>query len=189
MTTSPESHRPEPNVLPRTFWSALAVCFLLVLGIWIVFGQTIHYGFINYDDDLYIYENPMVTRGLDLFEIPHVFAHDTGPDEWYPLTEISHMSDWQLYGPNAGGHHLTNVLLHAATAILLFLALRKMTAALWPSAFVAAVFAVHPLRVESVAWVMERKDVLSGFFFMLALWTWARYVQNRKMTDDREATS
>ncbi len=98
------------------------------------------------------------------------------------------MSDWQLYGPNAGGHHLTNVILHAATAILLFLALRKMTGALWPSAFVAAVFAVHPLRVESVAWVMERKDVLSGFFFMLALWTWARYAQNRTVIHDREAT-
>ncbi len=78
MTTSQESHRPEPNVPPHTFWSALAVCFLLVLGIWIVFGQTIHYGFINYDDDLYIYENPTVTRGLDLFrEIPHVFASMT----------------------------------------------------------------------------------------------------------------
>jgi tetratricopeptide (TPR) repeat protein len=186
MTNSPESHRPEPNVPPRTFWSALAVCLLLALGVWIVFGQTIHYGFINYDDDLYIYENPMVTRGLDIFEIPHVFAHDTGPDEWYPLAEISHMLDWQLYGPDAGGHHLTNVILHAATAILLFLALRKMTGTLWTSAFVAVVFAVHPLRVESVAWVMERKDVLSGFFFMLALWTWARYAQNRTGTASRE---
>jgi protein O-mannosyl-transferase len=188
MTTSPESHRPEPNVLPRGFWSVLAICFLLALGVWIVFGQTIRYGFINYDDDAYVYENPMVTRGLDIFEIPRVFAHDTGPNEWCPLTDISHMFDWQLYGPNAGGHHLTNVILHAATAILLFLTLRKMTEVLWQSAFVAAVFAVHPLRVESVAWVVERKDVLSGFFFMLALWTWVRYAQNRMVAENHETT-
>jgi tetratricopeptide (TPR) repeat protein len=95
------------------------------------------------------------------------------------------MLDWQLYGANAGGHHLTNVLLHAATAILLFLVLRKMTGALWRSAFVAAVFAIHPLRVESVAWVSERKDVLSGLFFMLTLWAYARYVQESKIQSPR----
>ena len=87
------------------------------------------------------------------------------------------MLDWQFYGANAGGHHLTNVLLHAVTAILLFLVLYKMTAALWRSAFVAAVFAIHPLRVESVAWVTERKDVLCGVFFMLTLWAYWGYVR------------
>ncbi len=87
------------------------------------------------------------------------------------------MLDCQLYGLNAGGHHLTNVLLHAASAILLFLILRQMTGSLWRSAFVAAIFAIHPLRVESVAWISERKDVLSGFFFMLTLGAYLRYVQ------------
>ncbi len=96
---------------------------------------------------------------------------------WHPLTWLSHMLDCQLYGLKPGGHHLTNVLLHAAAAILLFLALRRMTGALWPSAWVAAVFAIHPLRVESVAWVAERKDVLSGLFFMLTLWFYARYAE------------
>ena len=90
---------------------------------------------------------------------------------------MSHMLDCQLYGLNAGGHHLTNVLLHTASAILLFLVLRRMTGFLWRSAFVAAVFAIHPLRVESVAWVAERKDVLSGLFFMLTLWAYMRYAQ------------
>ena len=90
---------------------------------------------------------------------------------------MSHMLDCQLYGLNPGGHHLTNVLLHTATVILLFLVLRRMTGFLWRSAFVAAVFAIHPLRVESVAWVAERKDVLSGLFFMLTLWAYTRYAQ------------
>ena len=93
---------------------------------------------------------------------------------------ISHILDCQFYGLNPGGHHLTNVLLHTATAILLFLVLRRMTGFLWRSAFVAAVFAIHPLRAESVAWVAERKDVLSGLFFMLTLWAYARYVASAK---------
>ena len=96
-----------------------------------------------------------------------------------PVTWISHMLDCQLYGLNAGGHHLTNVLLHAATAVLLFLVLRRMTGRLWPSALVAAVFAIHPLRVESVAWVTERKDVLSGLFFVLTLGAYVGYVRRR----------
>ena len=101
---------------------------------------------------------------------------------WHPLTMLSHMLDCQLYGLNAGGHHLTNVLLHTATVILLFLVLRRMTGFLWRSAFVAAVFAIHPLRVESVAWVAERKDVLSGLFFMLTLWAYVRYAQTSSVS-------
>lgn len=186
MTNHPESPRPEPNVPAHSFLSSLAICLLLALAVGMVFGQTIHDTFINYDDDAYIYENPTVTRGFDIYEIPTIFVHRTGLDEWNPLTEISHMLDWQLYGPNAGGHHLTNIILHAATAILLFLTLRRLTGALGRSALVAAVFAIHPLRVESVAWVAERKDVLSGFFFMLALWTWARYAQNRPGAENKE---
>ena len=160
-------------------WLSLAVCLALSLAVWVVFGRTLHYGFVNYDDDLYVYKNPIVTGGLNPHEIVWVSTHDNGLGEWFPLTDISHMLDWQFYGLNAGGHHLTNVLLHTATAMLLFLVLRKLTGAFWRAAFVAAVFAVHPLRVESVAWVVERKDVLSGLFFMLTLWAWARYAQKR----------
>ena len=96
---------------------------------------------------------------------------------WHPLTTISHMLDCQLYGLKAGWHHFTNVLLHTIAAILLFPALEQMTGAFWRSAFVAAVFAIHPLRVESVAWIAERKDVLSGVFFMLTLLAYLYYVR------------
>lgn len=164
----------------RRLRTPLLICGSLALLVWAVFGQTIHDDFINYDDDIYIYNNPVIFRGLDIDKIAWAFTHNTGLDEWYPVTSISHMADWQLYGPNAGGHHLTNVLLHCTAAIFLFLTLQKMTAAMWRSAFVAAVFAIHPLRVESVAWVTERKDVLSGLFFMLALWTWAGYMEKRR---------
>ena len=143
---------------------------------WVVFGQTVHDEFVNNDDSLYVYENSTVTAGLTLGGIAASFS-SANSDNWIPLTSISHMVDWQFYGRNAGGHHLTNVLLHAANAILLFLVLGAMTGTVWRSAFVAAVFAVHPLHVESVAWVAERKDVLSGLFFMLTLWAYARHAQ------------
>jgi tetratricopeptide (TPR) repeat protein len=129
---------------------------------------------------LYVYNNPQVTKGLTLTGIVWALTHNHA-GFWHPLTSISHMLDCQLYGLNAGGHHLTNVLLHAATAILLFLVLRRMTGVLWSSAFVAAVFAIHPLRVESVAWVAERKDVLSGLFFMLTLLMYVRYIEKSKV--------
>lgn len=163
----------------HTIWKSAAICFFLALAVWVVFGQTTRFDFINYDDDSIVYENPAVTRGLDLREIGRVFTQESGRDSWFPVTDVSHMLDWQLYGPNAGGHHLTNVLLHTATAILLFLVFQAMTGAIWRSAFVAAVFALHPLRVESVAWIAERKDVLSGLFFVLALWAWVRHVQKQ----------
>jgi tetratricopeptide (TPR) repeat protein len=152
------------------------VCLFLALAVWAVFGQTLRYGFVNYDDNVYVYDNPAITQGYSLHGVAWIFTHVNGPDEWMPLTAISHMLDCQLYGLHPGGHHLTNVLLHALTAILLFLVLRNMTGKFWPAAFVAAVFAIHPLRVESVAWVTERKDVLSGLFFMLTLWAYARFV-------------
>ena len=154
----------------------VGLCLLLALAVCAVFGQTRHYQFVNYDDDIYVYENPAITQGLSWHGVVSAFTH-IGPAEWLPMTALSRMLDWQFYGPNAGGHHLTNVLLHAANAILLFLLLRQMTGAMGRSAFVAAVFALHPLRVESVAWVTERKDVLSGLFFLLTLWAYVRYVQ------------
>ena len=118
----------------------------------------------------------MVARGLTFKGVAWAFTR-AHAFNWHPLTWLSHMLDCQLYGLHPGGHHLTNVLLHTATVIALFLVLRQMTGALWRSAFVAAVFAIHPLRVESVAWVAERKDVLSGLFFMLTIGAYVRYVR------------
>ena len=154
----------------------MGVCLLLAAITLAVFGQTLGHEFVNYDDDVYVYENSAVTHGLSLKGVEWAFTHIVAFN-WHPLTMMSHMLDCQLYGLKPGGHHLTNVLLHTATVILLFLVLRRMTGFLWRSAFVAAVFAIHPLRVESVAWVAERKDVLSGLFFMLTLWAYTRYAQ------------
>jgi tetratricopeptide (TPR) repeat protein len=165
-------------------WRSFVICCLLAFLVCAVFGRTIHYEFINYDDDVYIYKNPAITKGLDLAEIGRLLIPGSSLDEWYPITEISHMLAWQFFGSNAGAHHFINVVLHAAVAIFLFLTLQKMTGVAWRSAFVAAVFAIHPLRVESVAWVMERKDVLSGLFFMLALWAWAHHAQRRPGTGE-----
>jgi protein O-mannosyl-transferase len=152
------------------------ICGLLALAVFGVFGQTLRHGFVNFDDDKYVLGNPEVANGLTLSGVGWAFTHSYA-NNWHPVTWLSHMLDCQLYGLNPGGHHLTNVLLHAAAAVLLFLVLRRMTAALWPSAFVAAVFAVHPLRVESVAWVAERKDVLCAVFFMLTLLMYTRFVE------------
>src|ERR1700682_2467456 len=160
----------------RDSWPVLGVCVFLIAITWLVFGQTRHFEFINFDDGDYVYKNPQVTRGLTLTAIVWAFTHSHAAN-WHPLTWISHMLDCQLYGLDSGGHHLTNVLIHAASAILLFLVLQQMTGALWRSAFVAAVFAIHPLRVESVAWVSERKDVLSGLFFMLTIGAYVRYAR------------
>jgi Flp pilus assembly protein TadD len=154
----------------------LGVCIFLAAITFAVFGQTLKHGFVNYDDDRYVYENSTVTNGLTHAGVAQAFAHGSLAN-WDPLTTLSHMADCQFYGLQAGGHHLTNVLLHTASVILLFLALRAMTGALWRSAFVAALFAIHPLHVESVAWVSERKDTLSGFFFMLTLWAYVRYAK------------
>jgi tetratricopeptide (TPR) repeat protein len=152
------------------------VSVFLAIIVWIAFGQALGHEFVGYDDPRYVVQNPWVTNGLTLGGIQWAFTH-VHATNWHPLTTISHMLDCQLYGLQPWGHHLTNILLHATAAILLFLALRKLTGALWPSLLVAAVFAVHPLRVESVAWVSERKDVLSGVFFMLTLWAYARYAR------------
>ena len=167
-------------------WMVPGVCIFLAAVIWVVFGQTLGHEFVNFDDDEYIYENPVVAQGLTLSGIIWAFSHFCSSN-WHPLTWISHMLDCQFYGLSPGGHHLTNILLHTTTAILLFLVLRRMTGFLWRSAFVAAVFAIHPLRVESVAWVAERKDVLSGLFFMLTIGAYVRFVQRRSNVEGRES--
>ena len=154
----------------------LLVCLGLVAVTWAVFGQTLAHDFVNFDDHVYVYENPLVIRGLSTEGIIGAFTH-THARNWHPLTTLSHMLDCQLYGLNAGGHHLTNVILHTISVLLLFLVLKQMTGGLWQSAFVAALFAIHPLHVESVAWIAERKDVLSAVFFMLTLAAYARYAR------------
>ncbi|MGA2242990.1 MAG: tetratricopeptide repeat protein [Verrucomicrobiota bacterium] len=161
---------------PDGKWMVPGVCVLLAVAVFLVFGQTLGHRFVNYDDNTYVYENAVIQKGLTLEGFVLAFTRGYASN-WHPLTMMSHMLDCRLYGLKAGGHHLTNVLLHTASGILLFLVLRQMTGFLWRSAFVAAVFAIHPLRVESVAWVAERKDVLSGLFFMLTLWAYVRYVR------------
>jgi Flp pilus assembly protein TadD len=154
----------------------LLVCLGLVAATWTVFRQTLAHDFVNFDDHVYVYENPLVIRGLSTEGIIGAFTH-THARNWHPLTTVSHMLDCQLFGLNAGGHHLTNVILHTISVLLLFLVLKQMTGALWQSAFVAGLFAIHPLHVESVAWIAERKDVLSAVFFMLTLGAYSRYAR------------
>lgn len=149
---------------------------VLLALVLIAFGRTLHFGFINYDDNEYVYQNPAISGGLSLHSVLWAFDH-VHADNWHPLTTISHMADCQIYGLRPFGHHLTNVILHAAGVVLLYLTLRELTGAVWRSAFVAALFAIHPLRVESVAWISERKDVLSGVFFMLTLRAYARWAR------------
>src|SRR5437588_2027289 len=153
----------------------LAICAVLAAITWLIFGQTLGDQFVTYDDPQYVYENAKVAAGLSLKGVSWAFTHTLGGN-WHPLTTISHMVDCQLYGLKPAGHHFTNILLHAVGVILLFLVLHGMTRTCWRSAFVAALFAIHPLHVESVAWISERKDVLSAVFFMLTLAAYVRYV-------------
>src|SRR5712671_3943877 len=157
---------------------ALAVCALLLLGIGATYFPVTRHGFVNYDDQDYITENLQVQSGLTWESAAWAFS-STWAANWHPLTWLSHMLDWQLYGPNAGGHHLSSLILHAANALLLWLILQRMTGAFWRSLLVAALFALHPLHVESVAWASERKDVLSTLFFMLTIVAYAYYVGHR----------
>lgn len=159
-----------------TQWPTL-VCIALALGTFILYLPVVHNGFINLDDGVYIYQNSHVMSGLRWGNILWSFGH-IHAGYWIPLTWISHMADCQLFGLNPAGHHLVNVLIHAANAVLLFVLLNYLTRATWRSAFVAAAFAWHPLRVESVAWACERKDVLSGFFWMLTLLCYTCYAKS-----------
>jgi hypothetical protein len=156
-------------------WLAPLVCLGLALAVLVVFLPATRHEFVNYDDLEYVTQNGHVQAGL-MWESVAWALSSTQASNWHPLTWLSHMLDCQLYGLKAGGHHLTNLLLHAVNTLLLFLVLRQMTGATWRSAFVAALFGLHPLHVESVAWVAERKDVSSTLFWMLTLWTYALYV-------------
>ena len=161
--------------------SAVAgMCVLLAVAVFLVFGQTLRHEFINYDDEEYFYDNPQVQHGLTWSGVAWAFRTMYAAN-WHPLTWLSLMLDAQLFGAGPMGPHLTNVILHAVNTVLLFLLLRRLSGAYWRSALVAALFGLHPLHVESVAWVSERKDVLSGLFFMLTLLMYARYVEESKV--------
>jgi hypothetical protein len=167
---------PSGTVARNDRWKVLAICVFLAAIVWAVFGQTRGYEFVNYDDGVYVYDNGHVCERLSWEGVAWAFNHSVNSN-WHPLTLLSYMLDYQFYGLRAGGYHLTNVGLHGAAAILLFLVLRQMTAGLWRSAFVATLFAIHPLRVESVAWIAERKDVLSGVLFMLTIAAYVYYAR------------
>ena len=152
------------------------LCLALAVTTLAVFLPVAWQGFVNYDDSDYVTENAHVQSGLKWDNV--VWAFKTGhASNWHPLTWLSHMLDCQLFGLKAGGPHLVSVGFHIANTLLLFLLLRRMTGALWRSILVAALFALHPLHVESVAWASERKDVLSAFFFLLTIWAYARYAE------------
>ena len=152
-----------------------SICLLLAAATFAVYAQTAGYDFVHYDDYEYVVENKPIQEGLTPESLRWVFG--VHASNWHPLTWLSHMLDYRLFGLNPAGHHLTSVLLHAANTVLLFLLLRRMTGAFWRSALAAALFGVHPLHVESVAWVAERKDVLSALFWILTTRAYVRYVE------------
>jgi len=153
-------------------WIALGL-FVLTF---VVFARVQAHGFVGVDDRLYVVDNPHVREGISAEGVAWAFT-TTRAGNWHPLTWLSHMLDCELWGLGSGAHHLTSVLLHALSAVVLLLVLARCTAAPWPSAGVAVLFAVHPLHVESVAWAAERKDVLSGLFWMLTLAAWVGYAR------------
>lgn len=156
------------------------ICMLLALTILLIYGQVINHQFVLYDDDMYITANVHVRNGITWEGIKWAFSFNNVV-YLHPLAWLSHMLDVQIFGIRPGWHHLTNVLFHIASSILLFLAFKRMTGAVWRSAFVAMLFAIHPINVESVAWVAERKSVLSTLFGMLTLWSYVRYVEHPKV--------
>ena len=157
-------------------WRVGVVCLLLILSTLIGYGQVRNHEFISFDDTSYITENPHVRQGLTLAGTAWAFT-SVYVSNWHPLTWMSHMLDVALFGLNPGFHHLVSLLLHILNSLMLFAVLHRMTHALWQSAFVALLFALHPLHVESVAWAAERKDVLSGLFWMLTMGAYALYVE------------
>lgn len=154
------------------------ICAVLAVATIAIYWQVRNHGFVNYDDDIYLTSNPHVVSGLTWENVRWAF-HSHSDDYWRPLTWLSFMLDFQLFGLKAGAHHLANVVFHLACALLLFQVFHRMTRALWRSAWVAALFACHPLQVQSVAWVAERGEALSACFWMLTLWAYARYVEFR----------
>ena len=158
----------------------IVINLFLVIVTFLVYSQVLDHGFLNFDDTRYVTENPHITKGLTREGVVWAFT-ESYASNWHPMTWLSHMLDFDVYGPDPSGHHLTNLLFHIANTLLLFGALLKMTGALWRSGLVAVLFAVHPLNVESVAWIAERKNVLSTFFWFLTLWAYVGYVEKKKV--------
>jgi protein O-mannosyl-transferase len=169
-TRSPDS----PQLL-ASGWKTMVCCLLLVAATVLVYCPIHLNRFVEYDDQQYIYQNPHIQQGFTWNSIGWAFTTGHAAN-WHPVTWLSHMLDWQLFGPQPAGPHLVNLFLHIANSLLLLLVFYRMTHALWRSALVAGLFALHPLHVESVAWAAERKDVLSGFFGLLTLLAYAAYV-------------
>jgi Flp pilus assembly protein TadD len=173
-----------------TLWpggkTAFACILLFMLVAW-AFLPALRNGFVNYDDPVYVTANPRVQAGLTWQGLAWAFGRlHAEQTYWHPLTWISHMLDCQWHGLQPGGHHLTSVLLHAANAVLVFLVFRAMTGAFWRCVVLAALFALHPLQVDSVAWVAERKTLLSAFCFLLTLWAYGRYAEGRSAKSNLE---
>jgi protein O-mannosyl-transferase len=166
--------------MSRNSKESLAICSLLALSTLVLYWPVTRHEFVNYDDTDYVTQNAYVQAGLSARSIAWAWGSEVARN-WHPVTMFSHMLDCQLFGMKPGWHHLTSLLFHVANTALLFLLLQRLTGARWRSAFVAALFAFHPLHVESVAWVAERKDVLSTFFFLLTLGAYARYVEKSKV--------
>jgi tetratricopeptide (TPR) repeat protein len=161
-------------------WVRRTIAVVLFVGTVLLFSRTLANDFVNYDDPDYVTSNGHVKAGLNVSGVRWAFrSHEAS--NWHPLTWVSHMLDWSLFGPKPRGHHATSILLHALTAVLVFEVFRRLTAAMWTSALLAALFAWHPLRVESVAWVAERKDVLSGLFWFVTLWAYGEYASRSRM--------
>jgi hypothetical protein len=181
MNGSPETPEGAQPAAEQPSWlhsskSALIFPLLLALGTLVLYNAAIQNDFLTYDDPIYVFLNPVVTSGLSWANIQWAFTTTTFAN-WHPLTWISHMAAWQVFGSNPMGHHLLNVFLHALNVALLFILLRKTTGQTGRSALVAALFAVHPLNVESVAWVSERKGLLCTFFVLLTFLVYARYAR------------
>ena len=162
--------------IPKVRYDVL-ICLFLVISTLTVYWQIRDYDFVNFDDNLYVIENYHVQEGLTIKNLKWAFNFTEKDTYWQPLTWLSHMLDCQLYGLNPGMHHSTNLILHIVNSILLFLIFLRMTGEVWKSGFVAALFALHPINVESVAWIAERKNVLSTLFWMLTLLTYSLYTE------------
>ena len=160
-------------------YKTVLIYLALTATMLMAFGQVRNFEFINYDDDKYVSENSHISTGLKWNNVVWIFTSQHS-NNWHPLTGLSHILDCQLFGLNAGAHHLVNLLLHIANTLLLFTIMKKITGAIWQSAFVATLFALHPLHAESVAWISERKDVLSTFFGLLTMASYFHYVKNPK---------
>src|SRR5271156_689041 len=162
---------PAPKV-PSSFWIAVALTVVTLA----VYSPVTSFQFVNYDDTDFVTANPHVQAGLTLEGFKWAW-HSEVARNWHPITMFTHMLDCQLFGLRPWWPHLVNLLLHTANTLLLFYLFKRMTGAVWRSAAVAALFALHPLHVESVAWVAERKDVLSTLFWFLTIWAYLRYAE------------